>query len=246
MTAFIRYAVYHVPPPDDPLGRRAAEWLGRDHWTGADYGHRPLGGFRTRDLERITAAPRRYGFHATLRSPFTPKTNIDQADLTARLRACAAQVTQINNLDLEIRRIGPFFALVPTKIVPELDQLAAACVTDFDNMRRPIGAGEIMARARAANTPRRRALLARWGYPFVFDQFRYHMTLTGPVDDADADRLAPIVADWFDECLQAPRRIMTISLCGDPGDGAPFQVVETAPLSGADIPVAAAAMEREA
>ena len=246
MTAFIRYAVYHVPPPDDPLGRRAARWLGRDHWTGADYGHQPLGDFSAQDFARITAAPRRYGFHATLRSPFTPKLAVEQTNLAARLRACAARIAPIDNLDLEIRRIGPFFALVPTKSVPELDQLAAACVTEFDDMRRPIGAGEIMARTRSANTPRRRALLARWGYPFVFDEFRYHMTLTGPVDDADTDRLEPVLADWFEECLQAPRRITTISLCGDPGGGAPFQIVDTASLSGVEIPNAAAAMEREA
>ena len=246
MTVFIRYAVYHVPPPDDPLGRRAARWLGRDHWTGADYDYQPLGGFSAQDLEHITAAPRRYGFHATLRSPFTSKSAVEQTDLAARLRACVARIEPIDDLRLEIRRIGPFFALVPTKSVPELDQLAAACVTEFDDRRRPIGAGEMMARARAANTPRRRALLARWGYPFVFDEFRFHMTLTGPVDDADADRLEPVLADWFEECLQAPRRITTISLCGDPGGGAPFQIVDTAPLRGADIPVAPEVMEREA
>jgi Protein of unknown function (DUF1045) len=40
-------------------------------------------------------------------------------------------------------------------------------------------------------TPRQREYLDRWGYPYVMEEFRFHMTLTGQLD---AERREPTLA----------------------------------------------------
>ena len=37
-------------------------------------------------------------------------------------------------------------------------------------------------------TERQASNLDRWGYPYVFDDFRFHMTLTGPLTADDRGR----------------------------------------------------------
>ena len=65
----MRCAIYFVPPPDDPLTAAAAQWLRRDGYTGAGVASE-IEGLTERDHAFLTALPRRYGFHATLKSPF--------------------------------------------------------------------------------------------------------------------------------------------------------------------------------
>src|SRR5262249_54746601 len=56
------------------------------------------------------------------------------------------------------------------------------CVTAFDNFRSPVTPEERRRRLGAGLTNRQIENLDRWGYPYVLEDFRFHMTLTGPVD----------------------------------------------------------------
>jgi hypothetical protein len=82
----MRAAVYATPAPDSALNRLAAEWLGRDAFTGE--------ATRAPDPARdpLVAEAARYGFHATLRAPFRPRPGVDLGAMGARLAAlCAAR-----------------------------------------------------------------------------------------------------------------------------------------------------------
>jgi len=87
-------------------------------------------------------------------------------------------------------KIEGFIALVPVVPSVELEALAAACVREFDPFRAPLSEDDRVRRDPAKLTPRQREHLDRWGYPHVFETFRFHMTLTGRLD---AGRRAPIV-----------------------------------------------------
>ena len=73
--------------------------------------------------------------------------------------------------------------------------------------------------------------LKRWGYPHVFDDFRYHLTLTGPVAqgarEAVVNQLEAVLRD-----LGAPHAITSLCLCGEDAAGQ-FHVIQRFPLSGA-------------
>ena len=59
-----RVAVYYAPLPDDPLFAASATWLGRDPESGAPAPQPDIAG-----IAEVTAEPRLYGFHATLKPP---------------------------------------------------------------------------------------------------------------------------------------------------------------------------------
>ncbi len=212
---FGRYAIFHTPPP----GRFAdfgAAWLGWDAAPGRAVDHPRIAGI---DAGTITSAPRKYGFHATLKPPFrlapgaTPQA---LADAVAALAATQAPVC-IDGLHLD--GAGGFVALIPQGDTRALADLAAATVTTLDAFRAAPTGAELTRRSDAGLTPRQKGHLAAWGYPYVFDDFRFHMTLTGPLaPQARAEVIAalgPVVAP----ILPRPCRIEDLTLLGQDADG---------------------------
>ena len=69
--AMYRYALYYAPPPGTALAAFGARWLGRDP-DGAEAPASPeLARVTPGEWRRAVALPRRYGFHATLKAPFS-------------------------------------------------------------------------------------------------------------------------------------------------------------------------------
>lgn len=225
-----RYAVYFAPPNAGALWSFGCAWLGRDP-EGRQAVPRPeVAGFEPARLEEITAAPRRYGFHATLKPPFALAPGHDRAALLSAVRAFAASRAPAAGPPLALTRLGNFLALAPSGAAPAIEALAAAAVEDLDAFRAPPGEAEL-ARRRAAGLDRHEeALLARWGYPYVMDRFRFHLTLTGPFGRDEADRLtealAPLVAPFGESNLA----VGELALFEEPGPGDPFRLILRAPL----------------
>jgi len=186
-----RYAIYFVPPANSDLYRFGAAILGFDCYTGDDLGCPHDIGLPARDWAELTHEPRKYGFHATLKAPFRLAPAFTAEDLTEELRRFAAIPRALATIEPAIQPIGRFVAIVPGERSEEVDRLAADCVMAFDRFRRPITPQEKDRRLAAGLTPGQIRNLDRWGYPYVFDDFRFHMTLTGPIA---SDRRAAIVA----------------------------------------------------
>jgi len=174
-----RYAIYFVPPADSDLYRFGAGVLGYDCYTGNDVPHDS--GFDGPDWADITREPRLYGFHATLKAPFRLLPSATEADLRAELRRVAALPRTPPAIAPAIHPIGGFIAIVAGRPCPDVDRLAADCVTGFDRFRCPVTPQERRRRLAAGLSERQIDNVDRWGYPYVFDDFRFHMTLTGPV-----------------------------------------------------------------
>lgn len=170
-----RVALYWTPPDESPLSEFAARWLGRDtlgRWVP------PLRlGFDPAAWEAMTDAPRRYGFHATLKAPFRLA---DSASLEAVEQAAEALARTLAplSLSLTVDALGSFLALRPVDASDALTALAGRCVEALDRFRAPLTAAEIAKRGPNLS-PRQQDYLERWGYPYVFDDFRLHLTLTG-------------------------------------------------------------------
>ena len=183
----MRYALYFAPPADHPLHALSAAWLGRDAVTGMSV-PQPETALPQDELATVTRSPRRYGFHATLAPPFELAPGCDLAALDSAVAGLAARLAPAP-LPLRLGRIGGFLALVPAAFVPEVAEIAAACVGLADGFRaRP--APEELARRRAAGlTTRQEALLQRWGYPYVLEEFRFHMTLSERLEEPRQGRV---------------------------------------------------------
>ncbi|GMV58030.1 MAG: hypothetical protein AMXMBFR72_11420 [Betaproteobacteria bacterium] len=231
-----RYAVYFAPDPASPWWARGCAWLGRDALGGAAVVQPRIEGVDAASFARITAAPRRYGWHATLKPPFRLAAGADERMLRARLAALAARLRAVALGRLEADSLGRFVALVAPKDAA-LEALAARCVVELDDLRAPPGEDELTRRAAAVRDARERELLASYGYRYVLDRFRLHFSLTGALDHSDTPHAASVLAAArrrFDPLNEAaPLRLDRLSLFVEPGPGAPLARVADFPLSGA-------------
>jgi hypothetical protein len=111
-----------------------------------------------------------------------------------------------------------------------LSHLASDCVQRLDDFRSPLGEAEQRKRRAAGLTAEQEALLQRWGYPYVLDEFRFHMTLTSRLNDNEASRLFPLAELHFAEVLSQPIRVDALAIMVEPEEGAPFLVHDRIPL----------------
>jgi hypothetical protein len=93
--------------------------------------------------------------------------------------------------------ISGFIAVIPAEPPPALIRLAADCVTAFDSFRAPLTDADRARRNPSRLTPAQRDHLDRWGYPYVMDDFRFHMTLTGRLGSARRESVLAMLKARF-------------------------------------------------
>jgi putative phosphonate metabolism protein len=222
-----RFAIYFAPARNTALARFGDAWLGRDVEIGRTLPQPAIAIFSAARLKELTEAPRHYGFHGTLKPPFRLADGDDTRRLHASLGRFAARQAAFMIPHLKLKAIGDFLALALASPLPALDALAAACVEAFDDFRAPPEPAELAKRAAAGLTPRQAELLARWGYPYVLDEFRFHLTLTGNVTDAaDRDALHTALAPLLEPVLTEPVTVDALCLFQQRDRTAPFRLIE--------------------
>jgi putative phosphonate metabolism protein len=222
-----RFAVYYAPRPDDPLALDAATWLGRDAETGAALPQPAIPG-----IADVTAEPRLYGFHATLKPPMRLAAGSRWHDIVVAARSLAKSIAAFDLPPLSVQDLFGFLALRETAPSAALQSLADACVEQFDRFRAPPSEAELARRRRASLTPRQDAMLLRWGYPYVFDTWFFHLTLTRRLTAAEKQVFRQAAEDWFARAIVTPRRVGDICLFVQPAPGAPFVIKQRLTLRG--------------
>jgi hypothetical protein len=225
-----RYGVYYAPERGGALDRFGAAWLGRDNETGLPVPPVLPGALPPDEWRAATESPRRYGFHGTLMPPFTPLPDINEAGIIARLVSLAGALPPFDLASLSVRVIGTFLALVPAEQV-RLGEVAEACLRAMTPLRVPATSEENEARRSPNLTPAQNRLLDEWGYPYVLSEFRFHMTLTGRVEDSDRRaRLADILSGLAAPVTGRPRPVRELCLFHQPDRSAPFRLIHRARL----------------
>lgn len=220
-----RYAIYYAPEPG-PFAEAAASWLGWD----PDKGHavpQPDVGV---NLAALTSDPRKYGFHGTLKAPFRLADGMDFAALCTAAHTLAQTLPALEMPGLHLLSMGGFLALTPTGDTAALLSLAAKVVETLDPLRAPLTEAEIARRRPERLTPRQRALLDRYGYPYVLEEFRFHLTLSNHLSQTDQATLVPLAQAHFAPHLTQPFRIADLCLFGEALDGR-FHLLHRYPLS---------------
>lgn len=223
-----RYAIFAAP--EGGLGDAGSHWLGWDAARGAALPQPEVAGL-PRPLAEITEAPRKYGFHATIKPPFRLAEGASPEDLAWATEALCLRLSPVVLAGLRLTRIGGFLALVPETDTNDLFDLAARVVEALDAFRAPPTADEIARRDPARLTPRQRDYLDRWGYPFVMDEFRFHLTLTGKLPPDDAEVVARVLAPWIVPHLPCPFAVDSLCLFGEAPDGR-FHLIHRYTLTG--------------
>jgi putative phosphonate metabolism protein len=190
---FPRYSVYFAPPADAPLWAFGSGVLGWDAAVGAEHELLPRLALRYPNWRATVSAAAHYGFHATLKPPFALKAGVVEERLIDAVATLATSLEPINIGPLHVTAIGDFIALVPVATPAELSRLAAQIVRALDPLRAPLSKADRHRRRPERLTQRQLLYLDHWGYPYVLDEFRFHMTLTGPIADSERDEVLSIL-----------------------------------------------------
>lgn len=227
----MRYAIYYAPPPGAELWTFGSSVIGYDAVSGLelpDLPDLPVGDI---DWRALTQEPRRYGFHATLKPPFALREGTREDDLLAEAAIFAARRPAVAMPRLHVAVLGAFVALVPSEAAPQLDDLAAACTRSFDPFRAARSPADRERRLRTEMSARQTDYLGRWGYPYVFEEFRFHMTLSGPLPDPSREPLRSALDRRY-RALTPETRLDAIAVFRQEDRAGRFRVLARYPLTG--------------
>ena len=229
-----RYAIYLAPRADSALWRFGSAILGYDAQTGEEPAAPDLAGFDAETWHAATAEPRRYGFHGTLKAPFRLAEGRSADDLAAAVAVCAGGHHPFEMPPLEVRALGPFIALVPQVPAPKLADLAAACALELDAFRAPLTPEDLARRRPERLSARQAGYLETYGYPYVLEEFRFHMTLTGPLREADRGHALNALGDVFHASgAEVPGMVSDLALYVQEAPGARFRIAGRFPFGAA-------------
>ncbi len=217
-----RFAIYLVPLSGSALWERGCRWLGRDPESGAQYAQPSVPGFTADEIRTLTQSPRNYGFHGTLKAPFGLAQGVDERELLEGVGHVAASLPALAMPQLQVDGLNGFLALLPADAGTAVDAMAAQFVTRLDALRAPIGSAERVRRLSSGLSARQLELVEQWGYPYVLDEFRFHMTISERLDATRAERLRPWIEEWFAPALADPPGAAEVGVFVQPGAGAEF------------------------
>ncbi len=249
----MRYALYYIPEQQSPLASLGASLLGWDLYDAVPRCSKSiLASFEKTGLtlsenmlHDMTQEARRYGLHATLKAPFYLAEGHDEEQLIQAVDTFAATQKAFNLPALQVKRMGDFFALAlqntEQHTEPNAEQnrqkiydFAAQCLRQFEPFRRPPTAMELARRRQKPLSPRQEEYLLRFGYPYVLEDFRFHITLCHvPSGQSREDAmwnasLQEALSSVFSPCLQV-NSVQSLHLCRSDDTGQ-FSLLHKAPL----------------
>jgi putative phosphonate metabolism protein len=219
-----RYAVYYAPPDDCAFAHAGNRWLGRDAASGEFLEQPKCPGLTPTRLARLTTAARRYGFHGTLKPPFALRNGRSLAELEHAVAALAARQRTFT-FQVRLAPLSDFLAWLPTSGVDTIDAVASTCVRELDDFRAPPSEAELRRRLAAGLSRNQEALLRRWGYPYVLEEFRFHLTLTDATIGPEAQSLLAALEAGCAGHGREAIRFDSLCLFAEPGPGADFHLL---------------------
>ena len=228
-----RYAIYFSPAENEILTKAAAEWLGYNAWRNAIVEQIKIDGLSADTFWNLTESPRRYGFHATLKAPMRLVEGVSELDLHQAAQEFSRETASVTICGLHLKWIGAFLALVPTEDTSGLHHLAGSAVRHFARFRGPTNRGGLGRRQPNGLSGPQREYLHAWGYPYIFDEFRFHMTLTGTVPADQRQAVEAAAARHFSAWLAQPFPVDRIALFKQTNSEQPFHIVRAYPLGDA-------------
>ncbi len=184
MTNYKRVAIYFLPKKNSSLENFGKNLLGRDinkkkkiSLTRRQKYFINRGFTYFDELKDYCEEPAKYGFHATLKAPFRLKRNVKTKNFYDVISHIAAQHSRFKIKGLKIVYSKKFTLITSRKPNKLLINLEKDLVKHLDTFRAELNKTEIKKRIPDSLTFKQNKYLKEWGYPFVFDQFKFHMTL---------------------------------------------------------------------
>lgn len=227
-----RFAIYYSPEAHTPLWELGTGWIGRDALLDAPVAPRHKVAVSELERQALTYTPAHYGLHATLKAPFELNPGTSYEELGAGLSSFAAQYRRFEMPPLTLKNMDDFVALVPEKPSDRLNSLAHACVEEFDQFRMPLSQQELSYRQGTPLTRQQHELLLQWGYPYVMEAFRFHITLTNRTYRNQCDKVIDGLSEDVDKLNRSGVEFDGICLFYQADRRQPFTLLERFSFAG--------------
>ncbi len=215
-----RYAVYYAPEEDSPLGIFGQEWLNPIE-------RHPPSWVEDADLwSQATASPAHYGFHATLKAPFRLASGQTEAKFLEAAGLLADDLASFDTPAVKLNELGRYLALTFGATCPQMETLHRRCVVDLDRFRAPLSEADRQRRVSSGLTTRQRKLLEQHGYPFVMDEFEFHLTLAGPLDSEPRARTKELLIDRANDHSYPGLHVDSICIFFQTDSKRPFRLLQ--------------------
>jgi hypothetical protein len=222
-----RYAIYFAPRPDSAWWSAGSEWLGRCALGDQAMTQSYPPSISPEKFAQLTAHPRRYGWHATMKAPFVLREDADFNQLKDELARVCAQFKSFELPTLQVTRLDDFLALTPLGDVTEICRVERACVMQLNSLAAPLPPDELLRRRSAGLSLAKDAMLLQWGYPHVLDYFRFHISLTGPLRDCSELQIQSIINFAAAKFNSLPAcQFESLAIFAEPERGADFVLLE--------------------
>ena len=216
---FERFAIFYTPT--GALADFGAAWLGWDSASGCAVPHPDVPDIY---IAAVTAKPRKYGLHGTLKAPFRLAADSGPAKLQTAVADFAKRTAPVKIGQLQVAHHHGFVALRPAGDPPALRALASAIVTGFDDHRAPLTDADIARRRQSGLTLRQDRQMLDWGYPYIFDDFHFHLTLSGALPAAQGAAVVTALQPLLTPIIADPWVIDGITLMGQDAAGMFHQI----------------------
>ena len=182
-----RYAIYYAPIENPELDLFGKCWLGWDPYKGEETTKSDLSKLPSfKKFSSLVLTPKQYGFHGTIKAPFKLKNEYTYNDLENKVREISKQIHSFYFDQLIIKKLGNFIGLIPTNNL-KVNAVSNKFVEELDYLRDELSENEIKKRKPHKLTSNQKQMLFKWGYPYVFDEFKFHLTLTSKLNVVEID-----------------------------------------------------------
>jgi hypothetical protein len=222
-----RYAIYYTPEEGSPLAVFGRTWFDEKK----NGNPKALANLNPKRLAEVSEATRKYGFHGTLKPPFSLNPSTSPESLLSAARVFARSLSPIEIPPLELAIIGKFIALTPTSQSAALEKLSAACVRAFEAYRVPLSDEQLTSYKQNKLTVHQEQMLEHWGYPYVMEEFRFHISVTDRIDDPhEREEIIDALEKLAGAVLSKPVPVREISVFTQASPDAPMVLLERIPF----------------
>ncbi len=210
-----RYGIYYTPGPGTALSRFGRSWFGSAN-DGAT-----LQAFSTAGLPGLTDPNvfpfpgRGAGLRAALFAPSVLRADVDPSRVRARLVNFAARRKAVETGPLTLAHSGRHLVLRPVETRPALDRLAAQCINAFESFT---SKPDDVAPTHPHLNAYQRLLLKSFGHPNVMSAYRFSITLAGPLEPAQLERVSQALWPLIEELCLEGASVDGLSLFGGGGN----------------------------
>jgi len=227
MEKYERYGIYYAPEAG-AFADFCSSWLGWDAAKGQICAHSQMAGLPC-DISEITETPRKYGFHGTIKPPMRLTGTYE--DFLTDFNAICARLKPVKCDSISLAQLGRFLAFVVDGDTSKLAALAADVVKTMDAHRSPPNEIELEKRRKASLTSAQEAMLQAWGYPYVMDEFKFHLTMSGKMAKRDTAQVKAVLEPHVAHLIPRPFEVRDLCIFGEDNAGR-FHLIERRALTG--------------